>query len=103
MHAAFEQAYVDRAITEEDFAPLVGPVRPRGPWLDAALAHIQESHAQVERLLELDRANPFGGGNEPAEAKAFVCAALAHGAAALRDFWYAAWVRSATFDAAKTM
>jgi hypothetical protein len=99
VHAAFEQAYVDRAITERDFAPLVGPVRPLGPWLDAAVAHIQESHAQVERLLALDLANPFGGGHEPVEAKAFVSEALAHGAAALRDFWYAAWVKSAATSA----
>ena len=95
VHARFELTYVNRAIEEKDFASLVGPVRPRGPWLDAALDYVREAHEQVEPLYALDKASPFGDGKEPPEAKTFVCERLAHGAAALRDFWYAAWVKSA--------
>ncbi len=95
VHARFEVAYVNGAIEEKDFAPMVGAVRQRGPWLDAAIEHIREAHDYVGPLYAMDKASPFGTGHEPPEAKTFVCERLAHGAAALRDFWYAAWVKSA--------
>jgi hypothetical protein len=94
IHQRFETFYVNAAIEEEDFAPLVGAVRERGPWLEAALDHIRAAHQHVEALYALDQAHPFGAGNEPPEAKRFTCERLADGARALRDFWYTAWVRS---------
>lgn len=98
IHRRFETDYVNSEISEPDFEPLVSPLRPRdtGAWLDAALTHIDESHAQVERLYELDTGAPFGGGAETPAHKKFMSERLAFSASALRDFWYAAWVRSAT-------
>lgn len=100
IHRRFETDYVQAAIEEKDFEPLV--VRQAvvvGPWLDAAMAHIRRSFEHVERTYELDRLTPFGGGNESADARAFTCERLAFAAGALRDFWYSAWIRSADLAA----
>jgi hypothetical protein len=94
IHVRFETDYVNAAIEEPDFQALVGPVRERGPWLDAAMEHIRAAHQHLEELYALDQAHPFGAGGEPPEAKRFTCERLADGARALRDFWYTAWVRS---------
>jgi hypothetical protein len=96
VHRRFETDYVNAAIEERDFEKLVAPVRERGPWLEAALDHIKEAHAHVERLYELDTEAPFAGGDETPAHKTFACERLAHASSALRDFWYAAWVKSAT-------
>jgi hypothetical protein len=94
IHKRFEVDYVNAAIEEKDFESLVGPPRPLGPWLEAGLAHIRASHQHVEAVYALDQAQPFGGGNETAEAKRFTCARLADASTVLRDFWYTAWLRS---------
>jgi hypothetical protein len=95
IHQRFETFYVNATIEEGDFQPLVGPVAERGPWLEAALEHIRASHRWLEQVYAFDQAHPFGEGGESPEAKRFTCERLADGARALRDFWYAAWVRSA--------
>jgi hypothetical protein len=94
IHQRFETFYVNATIDEADFQPLVGPVRERGPWLEAAMQHIRAAHEHVEKLYALDQAHPFGQGGEPPEAKRFTSERLAEGAQALRDFWYSAWLRS---------
>jgi len=94
IHSRFETTYVDAAIEERDFAPLVAPVRPRGPWLEAAMEHIRAAHQHVEALYALDQTHPFGEGAEGPEAKRFTSQRLAEAAGALRDFWYTAWTRS---------
>lgn len=96
IHGRYETTYIDRAIEERDFEPLVGRPKEVGPWLEAALAHITAAHQHVEKVFELDKAGRFGDGKESPEAKRFTCERLAHAAASLRDFWYAAWVKSAT-------
>jgi hypothetical protein len=97
IHRRFETDYVNAALEERDFQDLVAPVKPRsGPWLEEALRHIRDSNRHVERTYALDRAHPFGSGSETAEAKRFTAERLAFSAVALRDFWYSAWVRSAT-------
>lgn len=97
IHARFESDYVNAAIEERDFAPLVGPPRERlGPWLDEAMAHARASHEEVERTYALDKEHPWGKGGETPEQKRFVSERLAFSAAALRDFWLSAWLRSAT-------
>ena len=96
LHGRFEAAFLEQAIEERDFEAFVGPVREVGPWLDAAVAHIKASHRHVEAVFVFDKANRFGDGQESTEAKQFTSERLAHASEALRDFWYAAWVKSAT-------
>ena len=60
----------------------------------AALQMVYDAH--VEQIYKWDKQVRFGSGGEPAEAKPFTAARLADGARAIRDFWYTAWMRSAT-------
>lgn len=97
IHRRFETVYVDQAIEEKDFEPLLGPVRVRSrPWLDEALSHIRDSLEHVERVYAFDKSDPFGSGAETDGAKRFTCERLAYSCQALRDFWYTSWVKSAT-------
>lgn len=95
IHRRFETDFVDQAIEEKDFAPLVEK-KPKvlGPWLEEAMHHIRRSFAHVESVYAFDQEKPFGKGGESAEAKRFTCERLAYSATALRDFWYSAWVKS---------
>jgi hypothetical protein len=99
IHQRFETFYVNAAIEERDFQPLVGPPRERGPWMEAAMEHIRAAHQHVEAVYAFDQAHRFGEGGETVEAKRFTCERLADGARALRDFWYTAWLRSAAMAA----
>jgi hypothetical protein len=95
IHRRFETDYVNAAIEEKDFQDLVGPTRLlTAPWLEAAMAHARASHQHLEEVYALDDVHSFGEGSEPAKAKRFTCERLADAARALRDFWYAAWIRS---------
>lgn len=95
IHRRFETDYVNQAIEESDFESLVGSSRVVGPWLEAALEHIQVAHQHVKTVYAFDKRHRFGDGQESAEAKQFTCERLAHASQALRDFWYSAWVKSA--------
>ena len=96
IHSRFETDFV-RTIEEREFEPLLAAPRTRGgPWLEEGLAHIRKSNEYVETVFALDKATPFGSGKESPEARRFTCERLAFSAEALRDFWYSAWVRSAT-------
>lgn len=97
IHRRFETDYVNQAVEEQDFENLVArQPRSLGPWLEEALRHIRSSHGHVETVYALDAAHPFGSGSETAEAKQFTCRRLADASQALRDFWYSAWIKSAT-------
>ena len=100
IHRRFETDYVQAAIEEKDFEPLVGKrATVVGPWLDAAMSHIKRSFEHVDRTYLLDQQTPFGSGKESPEARTFTCERLAFSAEALRDFWYSAWIRSADLAA----
>lgn len=103
IHRRFETDYVEQALEEKDFEPLVAPPRPRGPWLEAAMEHIRASYEHVETVYAFDLEKPFGEGGESAAQKRFTAERLAFSAGALRDFWYTAWLRSAELapDAAR--
>ena len=95
IHRRFETDYVRDAIEEADFEHLVArEPTALGPWLEEAMHHIRRSIEHVERVYELDQATPFGSGTESAGARRFTVERLAFSSAALRDFWYSAWVKS---------
>ena len=95
-HSRFESAFVQAHVRQNDLTPLIAREPRTFPDLRSAiLAHITESHALVERLYELDKAQPFGVDDRRPEAKTFAAARLAAGAQMLRDLWWSAWVASA--------
>jgi hypothetical protein len=61
----------------------------------AIIAYFMSTHAEVERLYQLDKASPFNAEQDGAAHKAFAVARLAAGATMLRDLWWTAWVTSA--------
>ena len=95
-HSRFESQYVEANVTAADFTPLVER-RPRAllPLRDSVSAYLDRTHAQLGRLYDLDKAEPFGPGTVGADHKRFTAERLAAGATMLRDIWWTAWVASA--------
>ncbi len=95
-HARFESGFVQAVIRYDDIRSRLPPEPRVFPDLRTAiLAHIHESHAQVEPLYAQDKATPFGVDQTSPAAKAFAAARLAAGSRMLRDLWWTAWVTSA--------
>jgi hypothetical protein len=90
-HGRFESAFVQSRVTLADVEPAVrAPVTVLPALRPAIIAYFMATHAEVERLYQLDKASPFQG----AEHKAFAVTRLAAGATMLRDLWWTAWVTS---------
>lgn len=95
-HGRFESEFVRTHIRVEDVLPVaVAPVHNVTELRPAVLAHIRASHAQLERLYELEQQEPFGAGTTGVAHRHFTTARLAAGATLLRDLWWSAWLRSA--------
>ena len=95
-HARFESQYVQTHMTRADIDPLiaktavvVSPVRD-GVWM-----YLRTSLGQLDRLYELDKAEPFNAQTKSADHKQFTAERLAAGAQMLRDLWWTTWVSSA--------
>jgi len=95
-HGRFESAFVQSRVKLVDVLPAVA-ARPRvfESLRPAIIEYFMQTHAQVERLYQLDKASPFTGGNTTPANKAFAVERLAAGASTLRDLWWTAWVTSA--------
>jgi hypothetical protein len=97
LHGRFESAHVQAHVRQTDLSAVASSAVRTFPDLRAAIvAHIDESHALVERLYQIDKVQPFGVDNFRPEAKAFAVERLSAGAMMLRDLWWTAWVTSAT-------
>ena len=94
-HGRFESQYVSAQIAAGDVRPFVPASTRVFPDLRVAvLAYIQESHALVPRLYDLDKSEAFGRDNRNPEHREFTARRLAAGAQMLRDLWWTAWVTS---------
>ncbi len=95
-HGRFESAYVQAKITLADITPAVG-ASPRvfASLRPAIVSYFMTTHADVERLYQLDKAAPFGIDTDAPDSKRFTVTRLAAGATMLRDLWWTAWVTSA--------
>lgn len=98
-HSRFESAYVQAQIRLADLtvAPQAATLTELRP---AITTYFLQTHAQVERLYQLDKAAPFNGETTASANKAFTVERLAAGATMLRDLWWSAWVTSARSDTA---
>lgn len=94
-HARFESNYVTAKITLADVVPHVDTVPQVFPDLRTAIInYLNTTNTQVERLYQLDKANPFDANTTAPENKAFTVDRLAAGARMLRDIWWTAWITS---------
>jgi len=95
-HGRFESAFVQSRVKLTDVEPSVrGPATVLPALRPAIVAYFMQTHAEVERLYQLDKASPFNAEQQGAEHKAFAVTRLAAGATMLRDLWWTAWVTSA--------
>lgn len=96
-HSRFESQYVETHLSVADVRPLVASqARTLLPLRDSVHAFLGRSHAQLERLYELDKAERFDAKTMGAEHRRFAVERLAAGATMLRDVWWTAWTASAT-------
>ncbi len=95
-HGRFESAFVQSRVKLTDVEPAVRGTATVLPALRTAImAYFMNTHADVERLYQLDKTSPFNAQQDGAEHKAFAVTRLAAGATMLRDLWWTAWVTSA--------
>ena len=95
-HGRFESAYVQSRVKLVDVEPAVEPSAAVLPALrPAIIAYFMQTHADVERLYQLDKVSPFNAAQLGDEHKAFTVTRLAAGATMLRNLWWTAWVTSA--------
>ena len=100
-HGRFESAFVGAQISLNDvMSRMDTAARVLPDFRSAIIAYLRESHTQVERLYQIDKAHPFGATTTAPEDKAFAAERLAFGAKMLRDIWWTAWVTSAGSAAA---
>lgn len=94
-HGRFESAYVQTHVKLDDILLAVAPAAKVLPSLRPAIvAYFLQTHANVERLYQLDKAAPFNAETTAPESRSFTVTRLAAGAGMLRDLWYTAWMTS---------
>jgi hypothetical protein len=94
IHARFETAFVNEAISAGQVQPLMTPVHPVGDeWTDY-LAYLRHTATLVDTVYQLDKEHGFDG-DGTAESRRFTAERLAAGASMLRDLIYSAWIKSA--------
>ncbi len=99
-HGRFESAFVQANVKLSDISVRItaepqffSSLRP------AIVEYFLQTHAQVERMYQLDKAAPFDASNSTPANKEFAVARLAAGATMLRDLWWSAWQSSADVSA----
>lgn len=94
-HGRFESQYVGAQLRAEDVRPLVtGGARVHPDLRSAIVTYLRDSHAQVPRLYDLEKLEPFGRENRNPAHRRFTAERLAAGAHMLRDVWWTAWKTS---------
>jgi len=98
-HGRFESAFVQSRVKLDDVQPAVRSDAVVLPSLRPAItAYFMQTHGELERLYQLDKASPFNGEQQGVEHKAFAVKRLAAGATMLRDLWWTAWITSGDVD-----
>jgi hypothetical protein len=93
-HSRFESTYVETHITDGDVIPLVRAPQRIADVRAGVMQHILRSHALLDELYTLDKAEAFGPATRSPSHKAFAVGRLVAGADMLRDLWLTAWLTS---------
>lgn len=94
-HGKFEGEFVNRNLARLPIADLVkAPTRLQDPFNDY-IQYLRDSHSLVEKTYQIDKAGGFNG-TGTAESIDFVRRRMAAGCQMLLNFWYTAWLESAT-------
>jgi hypothetical protein len=96
IHALFESTYVEKNITPQDFARFVSrPERITDPFAQY-IEYLKQSNKLVEKVYSLAKDHGFTG-RGTADAFEFTTQRLAAGSQMLLNFWYSAWLDSASY------
>jgi hypothetical protein len=94
-HWRFEGEFVQARIKFTDLQPLIaGQPKTFKNLRTEIIAYLKASHAEVERLYELDKVVALDSLNNTVDARQFAAVRLAAGAEMLRDLWWTAWATS---------
>jgi len=94
-HSRFESIYVETHMKLPEVTALMkSPVTLRAPVRDSVLTYLNRSHAELERLYQIDARARFDSNTTAAENRQFTAERLAAGAEMLRDLWWTAWETS---------
>ncbi len=97
-HARFEGEFVGARVTLEDVvAKLPRDTRRLADVRADTWSFILASHAQLERLYQLEQRERFGPTTTGAAHLEFATERIAAGAAFLRSLWWTAWLNSETY------
>jgi hypothetical protein len=95
-HSRFESIYVRTHMKlPEVLALMTAPVTVRSPVRDSVQSYLNRSHAELERLYQIDARARFDSNTTSPENRQFAAERLAAGAEMLRDLWWTAWTTSA--------
>lgn len=95
IHWQFESVFVTANIHAPEVQAKMTPAHAiDGDIFDAYVAYLRQSHAQVEKVYQLEKTGGFMGAGTP-ESRDFTTERLAAGAGMLRDMIYSAWLQSA--------
>jgi hypothetical protein len=95
LHWRFEGEYVKAQLKPEDFDALVKPAQRLPDPFSDIMKYLLDSHSQVGKVYELDKAARWNDQNRNPASKRFVAARLAAGSQMLANLWYSAWTNSA--------
>jgi hypothetical protein len=93
IHSQWESAFVHRNMKAADVEPLMTPVKTLHDPFEDYVAYLRASHALVERVYQLEKAQGFEGPGT-AESRQFTAERLAAGASELRNMIVTAWEQS---------
>ncbi len=94
LHWRFEGEYVKAQLKADDFRALVKTARRLDDPFADTIKFLFDSHSQVAKLYQMDKAARWDVNNRNAESKRFTSARLAAGAQMLANLWYTAWLNS---------
>jgi hypothetical protein len=95
LHWRFEGEYVKAQLKPEDFDALVKPAQRLPDPFSDIMKYLLDSHSQVGKVYELDKAARWNDQNRNPASKRFVAGRLAAGSQMLANLWYTAWTNSA--------
>lgn len=98
-HSRFESRFVEAHITSADLVARIAaePRRLEDVRTDV-LSYLRASHAQLDRLYQLEQEQPFGRETSSPAHHEFAVQRLVAGAEMLRAMWWSAWLESASVE-----
>src|SRR5262249_26275014 len=95
LHARYEAAYVNAAITEANVrAKVQPPERLTNVW-DSVKKHLVQALTDLEPMYDLEKTGEFNPEQPRPKGTEFIATELARSATMLSNLWYTAWLESA--------